>query len=364
MRVVLVAAPSDIHCIRWANALNENNIDVHICYVSNHKPRIEEIDKGISLHELKFAAPLGYYFNKFFLKRIISNLKPDILHVHYASGYGTLGRLVNSKEISILSVYGSDIYDFPYKNKLTNLVMKKNLSHYLYLGSTSEVMARQAIKVNEGLKLENIHITPFGVDVNKFKFERKKIEEDKVILGSIKKLEKKYGIEYAIKAIDIIVKQNSILDIEYHIYGEGSQEAFLKDLTINLGLEEYIFFHKRIKNTEVPSKLREFDFFIAPSILDSESFGVSVVEAMATGVPVIASDVDGFREVLDYGYCGEIVEREKPIEIAKSIIKLIENENLRNKYSVVARERVEKLYSWDQNVNKMISIYKEVMENN
>ena len=242
--------------------------------------------------------------------------------------------------------------------------MKKNFSHYLYLGSTSEVMARQAIKVNEGLKLENIHITPFGVDVNKFKFERKKIEEDKVILGSIKKLEKKYGIEYAIKAIDIIVKQNSILDIEYHIYGEGSQEAFLKDLTINLGLEEYIFFHKRIKNTEVPSKLREFDFFIAPSILDSESFGVSVVEAMATGVPVIASDVDGFREVLDYGYCGEIVEREKPIEIAKSIIKLIENENLRNKYSVVARERVEKLYSWDQNVNKMISIYKEVMENN
>src|SRR5690606_26130688 len=113
-------------------------------------------------HELKIPAPYGYYMNIIQLKKILRSIKPDILNAHYSSGYGTLGRLAGFSPY-LISVYGSDVYDFPYKKKFNMNIIRKNLNAADALASTSYAMAKQTSKLIN-YPVTNIHITPFGVN--------------------------------------------------------------------------------------------------------------------------------------------------------------------------------------------------------
>jgi hypothetical protein len=166
MKILLLAAGNDIHSVRWANQLSENGNEVHLSYVSNHKPSVDKFSKQVLLHELKRPAPFGYYQNVLQLRRIIKSIRPDILNAHYASGYGTLGRLVRFSPF-LISVYGSDVYDFPYKNRINMKIIRKNLNAADSIASTSYAMACQTSKLIN-CPVSNIHITPFGVDIKKF----------------------------------------------------------------------------------------------------------------------------------------------------------------------------------------------------
>lgn len=94
-------------------------------------------------------------------------------------------------------------------------------------------------------------------------------------------------------------------------------------MSAELGLSEKIEFCGFIPNKDVPAALHSLDIACIPSILDSESFGVSAVEAMSCSVPVVVSDVDGLKEVVDDGVTGFVVERKNPQAMADKIIELI-----------------------------------------
>lgn len=367
MKILLLAGAHDIHCVRWANQLSENGNIVHLCYVSNHIPNKSNFNKGVIFHKLYVPAPYGYYLNVFQLRSIIRKIKPDVLNVHYASGYGTLGRLSEFSPY-LLSVYGSDVYDFPYKNKFSMKIIQKNLKAADALASTSMAMANQTASLIE-YPVSKIYITPFGVDTSKFynKFTHKKDKE--IIIGTIKKLMPKYGIKYGILAIDYLVK--NILDsnkidikISYEIYGDGDEREYLEQMVNERNLQDIVKFRGRVPNTEVPDVLNKFDIFLGTSILDSESFGVAIVEAMACEVPVIVTDVDGFKEVVEQGATGVMVPRKDFKAIAEQIYNLIEDKRERERLGKVERERVLKEYSWIDNVTYMEQIYTKLIKNN
>lgn len=364
MNILLLAAANDIHTVRWANKLFENGHTVHLCYLKNHKPRIDSYLDGVNLYALNTKSPIGYYFGLFELKKIIKKINPDLMNVHYASGYGTLGRLVDFHPI-VLSVYGSDVYDFPYKRRINMRIIKKNIKSADFVASTSFVMKEQINKVINKSYSKKIYITPFGVDINNFKNYSNTVDfNGKIIIGSIKKLSNKYGMEYGIRSIKYLL--DNVIDvtlkdkIEYHIYGEGDQKKYLKDLVKELDIDKVVKFKGKIPNNEVPLALNSFSIFLGTSILNSESFGVAIVEAMACEVPVIVTDVDGFREVVDNGNSGIIVPKKNYKAIAYEI-----NNVIKGKYPNIGkleRNRVEKLYDWDENVKEMEKIYKKAID--
>lgn len=362
MRVLLLAAGNDIHSVRWANQLAEHGNEVHLCYVANQKPAMDKFNNKIYLHELKFPAPYGYYLNALQLKRIISKIKPDILNAHYSSGYGTLGRLSGFSPY-LLSVYGSDVYDFPYKNTTNMKIIRKNLLAADSIASTSNAMAKQTIKLIN-YPLEDIYITPFGVDIDKFKKINIEKNKDEFVIGSIKKLSPKYGMKYGILAVHHLIKyliKEHDLKIKYYIYGEGEEKEELIQLVKECELEDIVEFKGRIPNSEVPIALNELDLFLGNSILDSESFGVAIVEAMACEVPVIVTDVDGFKEVVDQGNSGVMVPRRDFKLMAEEIYRLIQKPNQRVEIGVKQRKRVVENYNWVENVKSMERIYKKII---
>lgn len=363
MKIALISAANSVHTVRWANYLAKRGNEVCVFSCAEHTPKDDSFDESVKIVLLKFSAPLGYYLNACQLRKAIKEYAPDVVNVHYASGYGTLGRWAGLNK-ALLSVWGSDVYEYPYQNAFNKYVITKNLSYYRYLASTSHCMARQANKLVD----REFYVTPFGVDTKSF-LPREVIDKDGYLIGTVKTLDNKYGIDVSIKAfaelLDLLKAngRDEIADsITYEIYGRGNQLQQLQDLTQQLGVADKVKFMGYVENKSLPDVLNRFDVFCCTS--REESFGVAVVEAMACGVPAVTSDAEGFAEVMVDGETGRVIEREDYQATAQALYDLIIDEDLRKRYGVAGRRRVEELYDWDANVDYMLSIYKKIIEEN
>lgn len=360
MKIIFLGEATSIHTIRWVNSLSEKGIEVILVSLKGEVDIIGKINENVKVIYLPFGTKLGYYLNVFALKKIISKEKPDLINAHYASGYGTLGRLSGFNK-KLLNVWGSDVYDFPNESKVKKRIIEKNLKSYTAIASTSYCMAEETKKYLED-KSKEIFITPFGVDTKKFKNLNIEKNKNELVIGIVKTLTENYGIEYLIRAIKEL---ENTLDIENYkkirllIYGKGELKNKLEALTKELQIEDKVIFKGYISNEDVPKALNEMDIFVVPSI--NESFGVAAVEAMACEIPVIASSVGGLKEVIVDKETGYLVPKKDHKEIAKYLKKLILDKNLRTSLGENGRKRVLENYDWNSNVEYMIKIYEEII---
>ncbi|HHY80546.1 MAG TPA: glycosyltransferase family 4 protein [Thermoanaerobacter sp.] len=363
MKVLFLSNAASIHTVRWVNALANRGHEIHLVFKKDDQPRDNEISNKVILHSLKYGGNKAYFTSAFELHKLYKKIKPDVVNAHYASGYGTLARIAKLKPL-ILSVWGSDVYDFPYQSKIKMNLIKKNLLYADKIASTSNCMADQVRKLLNSNSVD-ITVTPFGVDIEKFSRKNESQNKEKICIGNIKTLAPKYGITDLIKAVRIL-KDNLVKkglreisdNIVVQIYGDGMQREEILDLIKQLQLEDTVELKGRIPNHEVPAALEKMDIFCLTSVF--ESFGVSAVEAMALELPVVATDVDGFKEVVENDVTGIIVQRKNPAAIAKALEKLVLNKETRLEMGKNGRNRVIELYDWNRNVDTMLELYKSI----
>lgn len=359
MKVAFIAPANSVHTQKWVNALSDRDNEIHLFSLINHYDYFHNFHKNVKITYLKMKSPLGYFFCAGKLRKFILNDNFDIINVHYASGYGTLVRLAKLDNV-LLNVWGSDVYDFPYKSRFNYCLLKKNLMYADKLASTSNVMAEQVKNLLNNPKQE-VAITPFGVDTKLFK-KSDNIEKDKrtFTLINIKTLEPVYGIEDLVNAFFIIKnKYRGGFKLQLNIFGEGSQKDKIEHLIQSLELTDSVFLKGKIDHLMVPEVLNQADIFVSTSL--RESFGVSIVEAMATELPVVATNVPGFKEVMEDNVTGYLVPINCPEELAKKILFLIDNTETRNRMGKEGRRRVMQFYSWDNNVNNLMELYNSMI---
>lgn len=362
MKIAFLAAASSIHTVRWVNAMSERGHEVHL--ITMHESELDKINENIVIHKLNIKPPLGYYLNCLKLKKILREIKPDILNTHYASGYGTLSRLVNFKP-TLLSVWGSDVFDFPYESKLKEKILRKNLKSASQIASTSWVMKEQAKKFVEP-KLD-IAVTPFGVDMEKFKQMQQYRDENYITIGTVKRIEEIYGTRYILEGVSKLIKklyENELKivarKIRVLIVGEGTQRKEMESLSENLGIKSITSFVGAVSHNEVPKYLNKIDIYCAPSI--RESFGVAILEASACELSVIVSDVDGLPEVVEHNQTGYIVKAKDSNQIAEKLFELVLDKEKRIFLGKNGRLFVQKKYDWGKNVLLMESVYKNLID--
>lgn len=365
MKIALLSAASSVHTIRWANGLVEAGHEVYL--ISQHPP-IDGIDKRVELNLFPFRGLWGYFCMVPKVKKLLAEIQPDIINAHYASGYGTTGRLSNTCPL-LLSVWGSDVYDFPYKSFLHRLLIRQNLMAADAIGSTSRCMAEQTRLIAP--TLENITITPFGVDIPYYQSLTRPLKDrdnsKSIVIGTVKALAPKYGIDTLLRAFAILQKNLALSSpdlsakLSLRIVGEGSQKEELVSLAQTLGVAHLVTFVGRVDNLDVPKELDKLDIYVALSRLDSESFGVAIVEAGAAGRPVVVSDAGGLPEVVLNGQTGIVVPRENPEAAAQAITRLILDRQLRIQMGEAGRQHVRDSYSWDSCVKTMVKLYEDVV---
>ncbi|MEJ2507701.1 MAG: glycosyltransferase, partial [Ignavibacteriaceae bacterium] len=173
MKILILADPAVPHTIKWVNSLSKQGIEIYLFGLSYYDKEL--YNKNVKISSLNASLeiknkPFGSYSKIIYLtalrslKKIIKEFKPDIVHSHFASSFGLIGALSGFHPF-IISVWGTDIYNFPERSFLHKRIIEYNLSKADKILSTSKAMALQTRKFTD----KEIEITPFGIDVNKFK---------------------------------------------------------------------------------------------------------------------------------------------------------------------------------------------------
>ena len=367
MKLLFLSDPNSPHTIKWARSLAKNGIDIILFGLGNVTVKDYEDISNIQVRTLnqKITRDEGAFSKRKYLKalpalrQIINDFQPDLIHAHYASSYGLLGALSGFHPF-VLSVWGSDVFSFPFKSPLHKMILKYNLKKADKILSTSHVMAKETkLYTNKA-----IEVTPFGIDMEQFRpMEIKSFfDNDAIVIGTVKTLEEKYGIEYLIRAFKIVSDKYPKLPLKLLLVGGGSLENNLKHLVKELSIEEKTIFTGRVPFKDAAKYHNMLSVSVSVSISHSESFGVAIIEASACEIPVVVSNVGGLPEVVEDGVSGFVVPPKDPEKTAKAIEKLVFDSDLRVKIGKNGRKRVKKLYNWDDNVKQMIRIYQEMVK--
>ena len=358
MKILLIGALNSNHTKRWANAMAIRGHEVLVAHRPDQMDDIGDLHSNVKTVALKYGGKsYSYYLNVPCLKKIYKKFAPDIVNAHYASGYGLLARLANVRPL-VISMWGSDIFDYPYRNKFNHSVIVKNLNYCDAIASTSFAMADEARKVL-GQPNKEITVTPFGVNIDKFIPASESKSNQRPIIGIVKYLEPIYDIPLLIKAFAIVHKKCEIKPL-LHIYGGGRLLEELTNLANTLGVGDDVVFFGTIPNAQVADVLQSFDVFVNCSV--KESFGVAIVEAMSCGLPVVATDTAGFKEVVDDGVTGFILADRQPDTMAEKILELLNDPNLRKVMGAAGRKKVLELYDWEKNISIMENLYKNLSD--
>lgn len=357
MKIALITGASSIHTIRWANGLAEARHEVHV--ITQHEAS-DPLLPQVTVHQFPFRGVLGYFLMAPKVRKILLQIKPDVVNAHYASGYATTARLTKVRPF-VLSVWGSDVYDFPYKSPLHKWLVRKNLLAADVVASTSHCMAGQTRSIAP--ELGEIPITPFGVNMQAYAQAQPLVaNNDKLVIGTVKSMASKYGIDTLIEAFALLneklkTTQPSLVGkLELRLVGGGPQLKEYQQVAARLGIAKKVSFVGRVPHQQVPNELAKLDVYVALSRLDSESFGVAIIEAGAARRPVIVSDAGGLPEVTIEGTTGLVVPRENPQAAADAIEKLVLNPELRVNMGEAGRKHVAETYSWDVCVKTMVKV--------
>jgi glycosyltransferase involved in cell wall biosynthesis len=289
------------------------------------------------------------------IKKLISKYVPDIVHAHFATSYGIMGVLSGFHPL-IISVWGNDVYLFPQRSFLHKRIIQFNLNRADYILSTSHIMAKETSRYTN----KPIVVTPFGVDLSIFQKRKKEKKNAEIVIGTVKTLEDKYGIKYLLEVFELLVRKHK--NLKLLIVGGGTKETELIKLANKLGIEKLTTFQGKVDHDQVVNYHNQIDIEVFPSIVDSESFGVSVVEASACEIPVVVSNVGGLPEVVEDGETGFVVPPKNVQMLANAIEKLLLNEELRVKMGKAGRDRVKRLYNLDNNLDQMIDVYRNIVK--
>ncbi len=179
-------------------------------------------------------------------------------------------------------------------------------------------------------------------------------KEEDVFLITTGRLVKKNAVRDIVSALQYLPNNVKLL-----ILGQGYEEEYLKSQVSDLNIVNRVQFSGFIPHAEMPKYLRVSDIFIRPSL--SEGFGNSFIEAMAAGIPVIATPVGGIVDFLVDGETGLFCEVKNPKSIAQKVEKLIKDKESREYIVKNARKMVEEKYGWGKIAGEIKEIFYSAM---
>ena len=355
VKICYLGSAASIHTRRWASHFAAQGHEVEIV---SFEPADAELDHRVTVHFIKkrFPKSIECFLRAPQVKKLLAGRQPDIVHAHYASSYGTLGRLCRCRPY-VLSVWGSDVYEFPNRSPLHRELLKLNLSMADQLCSTSDVMAGEIRKYCN----RPITITPFGIDCEQFRpVGQRHAEEVEFVVGTVKTLEPVYGIECLIRAFALF-KQRYVgkSKLRFVIAGEGYLKDQLQTLADNLQVARETEFVGSIPHSEVPALLGRFSVFA--NLSKSESFGVAPLEASACGLPVLATNVGNLPSIVRDGATGLIVPSGDVAAAADALLALAQNSEMRKTLGSAGREFVVANYSWPVMARRMELLYNSLL---
>lgn len=357
LNTIIHIAEPDSFTLRWIDSHSKIFKKVILICFSEDKNRTNNAilsKRNVKVHFLKIKRPYGYILNWPSVQRLINHYNPDIIHTHYATGMGFLGAVVRSKSYKILSVLGSDVIIYPHKSFFHRHLLNYNIRRYNHIIYTSQFLKKHITRVTD-IQESNLTHIPLGIPSN---FKRKKQLDSGFTINIVKRVDFIYGIDVALKSFQLFI--NWYLENRnrpgfskvpvLNIYGNGTAMEEFKEMSLNLGISNFVKFNGYVDNSEVPEILSKGT--VSLNLSRSESFGVFILESQLCGSPVIATRIGGIPEVLENNTGGFLVANEDHHSVFTNLKKLYINQKLCNRLSDNGVKFVEKNFIWENSTIK------------
>ena len=270
------------------------------------------------------------------IKFILSN-KIDIIHVHYGPDYYVYKDVIKlSGKPSIVSFYGYDSSSFQYQYwGYGKQILTKVFKSADYCLAMSEDMKLDLISL--GCSKEKIIIHYFGCELSRFDFHREYKLSDRLVILTVASLVPKKGHINIMKAINLLNRTKVISSdlVKFRFIGDGPLKKKLVEYSIENGIEDFVEFvgYINYSSEEYIDELKNADVFLHPSIKtesnEKEGIPTTIVEAMASGLPIISTYHAGIPSIIQDGFNGLMVEENNINELSNSIKSMIQDHTLR-----------------------------------
>jgi len=335
--------------------------EVHVITSLDKSLPMDSAEDGIYVHAFKvpkipILRTFFYYIKSF---TAIKKIAPDIVHVQTIF-LAPSGLLVKKFLHIPYIVYGrgSDVY---LSWRFKNIISKPMIKHADSVIVLTEDMKEAIQRIYD----REVFVIPNGINTERFKYLSKEINRKRLHIGVdedicmfVGSLRPVKGVAYLIEAMKIIADKNT--NTRLFIVGDGEERKYLENRSRDLDIGRYVNFVGQVPNEEVPWYMVSADIFILPSL--SEGFPVAVLEAMASGLPVITTNLRALHEFVNDGENGLLAEPKNPEQIADKILMLLEDDELRVRMSKKNKKVVEK-YSWEVIIERLEGVYKDAILN-
>lgn len=351
------------HVNLLANGLKQRGVAVTVL-VSNTRPVYEDVwvdgirvIKAPQLFRL-FSAPVNLNLS-LLLSRI--GRDADILHFHLPNPTADMAfQLSGLSGKKVVATYHSDVVRQQFLNRLYVPFFRRFLNKADAIIVTSPNYVRSSRYLRQYKK--KCHVVPLGINIARFEAE---CSED-AICG----IRSRYGPEIVLfigkfryyKGLDVLIRAMRGTSGNLLLIGSGPFESRLKQLAMDLGMRDRVFFLGERNDAEVNLFLKACDVFVLPSIYRSEAFGLAQLEAMACGKPVISTELStGTSFVNQHNATGIIVPPSDADALARSINMLFTDPDLRKKFGEAGNFRVRNYFSENRMIDGIMQIYHQVL---
>lgn len=350
-----------------ACALSAQSQEVHVVY-SKSKEENFDIKVPYVIHWARHHNIATINLNIFsylsVLRPLAAGEKFDVIHGNSEEAYYAN---VIAREIGAEYVFTSHIPKIPSTGMMRGLINPmrfiKSINTYLLrkaLYSAKRIVtfsqfSRDVVMTAMGNNFSNrVEIISPGIDTSWFETQRSFVSSPHILFWG--RIEEEKGLAELFIAMKKIIRK--FPGVKLTVVGEGNQLKYYERLTSDQGLSESINFSGWLTTNEIQQLASRCSLGVFPSHI--ESFGLSVVEAMACGLPVVASYAGAIPENVEDGITGTLVPTKNPDALTDALINVLEDPKKYEAFALKAKEVVRQKFSWDRAASQMIKLYKEL----
>lgn len=358
-------------------------VDIFTRREEQEVPSIIELDEGLRLFHID-AGPiavvnkndLSLWINSFTtnIKKIVENFDDDyaLIFSHYWLSMLAGETLAHDWDIPHIGMFHTLA-----EVKLEALASEKETQVRLdterrLIGKLDRIIAatsdeKEIMRIIYGVSEDNISVVPLGVGPDFFEEKLQSYAREKLKFYNGDKIVLAVGRVEPLKGLDVLIRAMSYVDPEmpYQLVIIGGDKAAsaeisrLKDIAMQVGIAHKVKFIGSVDHSKLPIYYRAADVVVIPSF--SESFGLVAVEAMASGVPVVASNVGGLALTVEHGRAGFLIPPGSSDQFGEKINLLLNDPKLRSDFGKIGVENM-RSYSWDAVAIQLCNVFRLLIE--
>ena len=355
MRICYITTGTFSHIGPYLEHFRDAGHDVHFICLSPSPPRdVPTYNLGIGKTYSQTRGKWKYPISMIRAKRLINEIKPDIIHAHYATS-GGLAALLTGFHPAVLTVHGSDLINGA-KSVIWRPFLKKIFRYADCINVVSQEL--EDIAVSFGINKEKIEVFSPGIDTNKFAFSEKPQFTRTSVLKLIctRRIESVFDHPTILNAL-VILKEKGI-QFRMTFAGDGSLLDEMKKYADNPGFGDSVNFLGRVPNDKLPELLSQNDIYLSASKWDGTS--LSLLEAMACGLFPIVSDITSNSAWIKDGYNGFLHKVENSSDLANCILRLYDSPDIIQKAAQYNRQKVCEKADRNTNMKRLELVYRRL----